>query len=30
VRSLLATRVMGTTVAERQNAMLDLAKRIYR
>ncbi|MEN9763070.1 MAG: hypothetical protein RI906_2896 [Pseudomonadota bacterium] len=30
IRSLLATQVMGTTVAERQNAMLDLAKRIYR
>lgn len=30
VRALLGTKVMGTTVVERQNAMLDLAKRIYK
>ncbi len=30
VRELLATKVMGTTVVERQNAMLDLAKKIYK
>lgn len=30
VRALLATKVMGTTVVERQNAMLELAKRIYK
>jgi iron(III) transport system substrate-binding protein len=30
VRALLSTKVMGTTTPERQNAMLDLAKRIYK
>jgi iron(III) transport system substrate-binding protein len=30
IRDLLKTKVMGTTVVERQNQMLELAKRIYK
>ena len=30
IRALLKTKVMGTTVVERQNQMLELAKRIYK
>jgi iron(III) transport system substrate-binding protein len=30
IRTLLATKALGTTVPERQDAMLDLAKQIYK
>ena len=30
IRVLLATKAMGTTTPERQDAMLELAKQIYK
>ena len=30
IRVLLATKAMGTTMPERQDAMLELAKQIYK